>query len=641
MLYYMDLTLVDSGHTGSELNPWSYADYLAAREEILVTGDTVKIKGIGTKTERPQVDEFSKWIIWDKWGTEPWRLALTIPEEGSYGSTIGIIMKNGILYNLGDVGGDFHIGVNEAVPESVAGQEMVNMFIMHKPSTADNLAIHKDRAINFKGCFFGSTYAIDLCVPAPSYYDCIFAGNLINGDSNFVTYNCAFTGEEPEFGVHTLPQWEMLMGTVPLYDAPKEFFDKSVLFPNISTPPEPGYGAPDYVGYDTDPWGNKRTGIGCAFYKPNEPKESTMSKLDNIVKVVITRQTQPVGRDSFDLILVLGENYTFTERYKLYSTDNLAELAADLAGGTSDPEYLAAVAIASQNPRPNKFAGGRVDDGDSDWGDALDNIVVENSKFYGVIAATRTVADQEDVCDWVNANKRAGFFASAGTDVGAGVIDIIDQTVGADATSIAHHIKSNALDRCVAVFHAEAADDYVDAGLLAALLVQRPGTYTPMFTTVIGSSVDNLTATQQANAFDKKCSTYEEVGEVNIIQEGWVGTGEFIDLIIWVDWLKSQIQTNVYSLLVNEPKVPYTNEGIASVESRVKQVLKIEQDNGAISPDSFDENKLRTGGWITSVPEVSTVLQADKLARVLKDVKFTAFYANPIHHIEIAGIIKI
>lgn len=366
-----------------------------------------------------------------------------------------------------------------------------------------------------------------------------------------------------------------------------------------------------------------------------------MSKLDRIVKVVITRQTQPVSRPSFSTILIAGANWTFSERFKLYSTDDLASIAADLTGGTSALEYLAASAIASQNPRPSIIAGGRKDVGDADYTVALNAILLENSNFYGVIGATRTQSDQEDIVDWVNANKRVCISASAGTDIGGGVIDIIDQNDAADTTSLAKYLKTNTLDRNSCIYHEDALTNFLDAGLLGALLVQRPGTYTPMFTTVLGSAVDNLTPTQQANLFEKYGSSYEEVGEVNIVQEGWVGTGEFLDLIIWIDWLKAQMQTNVYAYLVNEPKVPYTDGGILGIEAKVGQVLQIEQDNKAISPDDFAANGDRTGGFETSVPKASDVLAADKIARVLKDVKFTAFYANPIHRIEIDGVVRI
>jgi len=367
-----------------------------------------------------------------------------------------------------------------------------------------------------------------------------------------------------------------------------------------------------------------------------------MSKLDNVVKVTITRETQPVGKASFNVIMVVGANYTFSGRYKLYSTDDLAALAADLTGGTGAIEYKAAQRIASQSPRPNSFAGGSVKVGDTTWTDALNAIKLENGNFYGVIAATKTVATQKLVCNWINANKRCGMFSTAGTDVGAGVIDIIDQNLSTDTTSLVKYVKTNALDRCVVIYHKDAATDYVEAGLLAALLVQRPGTYTPMFTTVVGSAVDDLTPTQQANLFSKYGSSYEEVGEVNIIQEGWVGTGEYVDFMpIWLDWLESQLQSSIYSLLVNSPKVPYTDAGIGLIEAEVKKVLKLEQSANAISEDAFDDNKIRIGGFVTSVPALANISSVDKLARTLKEVKFTAFYENPIHRVEVNGIIKI
>jgi len=362
-----------------------------------------------------------------------------------------------------------------------------------------------------------------------------------------------------------------------------------------------------------------------------------MSKVDRIVQVTILRESKPISQAAFDMVLILGENFELEDdaRYAVFSTDDLTALAAVLGSTpTEKPEYLAAEAIASQSPRPTQFAVGRVDSEDTDHKVALAAIMLENSNFFYVVCASRTQGDQEDTADWCNANRRIFISTSAGTDG-----DILD-TVGNDDSSLAFYIKDGALDKACCIYHANAATDYIDAGLSSLLAVRRPGTYTPMFKTIVGSGVDSLNSTQQTNLFAKYCSSYESVGGQNILQEGWVGTGEFLDLIIWLEWLNSKIQTNVYSLLVNNEKVPFTSEGLGLLESAVQQVLEIEQAAKAISPEEFTGN-VQTGGFFTSVPKISEVLQNDRLLRLAKDIKFTCWYNNPIHRVQINGIVKI
>ena len=83
------------------------------------------------------------------------------------------------------------------------------------------------------------------------------------------------------------------------------------------------------------------------------------NNLSDIINITITRETSSVAQASFSTILVLGVNSTNSERYKKYSTSDLSTLASELTGGVNDPEYKAATAIASQNPRLADFAIGK------------------------------------------------------------------------------------------------------------------------------------------------------------------------------------------------------------------------------------------------------------------------------------------
>lgn len=81
--------------------------------------------------------------------------------------------------------------------------------------------------------------------------------------------------------------------------------------------------------------------------------------LDDIVNVVITTQTVPISRVGFGTPLIMSYHTNFGTRAKEYSASTaLADMVTD-GFATTDPAYLAAQAILSQNPRPNKIILGR------------------------------------------------------------------------------------------------------------------------------------------------------------------------------------------------------------------------------------------------------------------------------------------
>lgn len=358
--------------------------------------------------------------------------------------------------------------------------------------------------------------------------------------------------------------------------------------------------------------------------------------LDSIVSVVITVQDKATSQQGFSTILIVGPNPSFAGRIQFYDSGDLTAIAADLTGGTADEEYAAASAIASQNPKVPLIALGRADIGDADMTATLNAIQLENSNFYGVVTAERDTTKQTDAGAWCLANKK--LYATADDDA-----NIIDQAVGIDTTSLAYIFNNAANDR-VSMFYkgdANAVDNkYTDAAFLGQMLAYTAGTWTGNGKTLAGEAADDLTTTQRTNAHAKKCNTYEERGEINIVRQGWVSDGGFADTTVFVDWLSARIQENVYNLMLNALKIPYTDGGITSVENAVRQILKVAQDNGAVTPDQFDPTtKAQTGGFFTEVPLAANVTQGDKAARILKNVKFTCWYSGAIHTIQIVGTV--
>lgn len=81
-----------------------------------------------------------------------------------------------------------------------------------------------------------------------------------------------------------------------------------------------------------------------------------MSGLNDIVTITITSATAGVQQAGFGVPLILSHTAGWTERVRFYT--DLDGVVSDFASTTS-PEYLAAVALFGQEPRPPRIAIGR------------------------------------------------------------------------------------------------------------------------------------------------------------------------------------------------------------------------------------------------------------------------------------------
>jgi hypothetical protein len=359
-----------------------------------------------------------------------------------------------------------------------------------------------------------------------------------------------------------------------------------------------------------------------------------MSQLDSIVRVSITESSDTVAQASFDLIMIVGDNPTFSGRTKLYGASELDTLASELSGGATDPEYLMAQAIFGQNPRVTQVKVGKIEGGDANLTASLTAIQAADPNWYGFATTTRTKADQLLAAAFSESNKKLYIAASAEAD-------IVDTTDVADTTSLAAEFKDNAYRRSSVVYLSTAASAYPDAALLGKILPFTPGSYTAQFKALTGVSVDNLTVTQVNNANDKNANVYIEIGGRNMVKGAKVGSGSFIDTIVFIDWIESRTKENVFLLLARNKKLPYTNIGITAIDKEVRAVLKRGQDNGGISPTEFDEDGVQIGGYFTSVPALAEIPNVDKASRILRNVKFTAFLAGAIHETVIEGLVTV
>ncbi|HCU25439.1 MAG TPA: hypothetical protein DF383_10520 [Deltaproteobacteria bacterium] len=245
----------------------------------------------------------------------------------------------------------------------------------------------------------------------------------------------------------------------------------------------------------------------------------------------------------------------------------------------------------------------------------------ENDNWYGLVITSRVQSEVELVAAYIETQKK--LFGTVTDDD-----NVLDPNSNSDIGAV---IEAKNYNRSFACWNGLPAN-FMDAAAFGRCLPEKPGAITWKFKTLIGITADNLDPSERQAALDKKVNLLTEIGGRDIFEEGTVGSGEFIDIIRDTDWLESEIQTAVFSRLVNLGKVPYTDAGVAIIEAEIRAVLARAVNAGVLAADPSPQ---------VFVPKVADVPFNDRANRFLPDVTFTGTYASAIHRVDIEGTVSI
>lgn len=266
-------------------------------------------------------------------------------------------------------------------------------------------------------------------------------------------------------------------------------------------------------------------------------------------------------------------------------------------------------------------------DSAENYASTLAAVAAEDNDWYGLAITSRKQEDILAVAEWTEAHKK--LFGTAISEAGAK-----DKAVKSDTGSL---LMQNNYFRTHWWYHAAAVTEYPETAVMARCFAIDPGGETWANKKLAGVAADNLTETQFNAIKSKNGNTFETFRNVSITQIGKVAAGEWIDVIRFRDWLEEQIMVNVFTLLINRDKIPYTDGGIALIETQVRAALDLGQRRGGVAPTEFDSEGNENPGYTIDIPLSADIAFNDKANRVLNDVRFMARLAGAIHVVNIKG----
>lgn len=256
-------------------------------------------------------------------------------------------------------------------------------------------------------------------------------------------------------------------------------------------------------------------------------------------------------------------------------------------------------------------------------------IIAENNSWYGIILCSNTDYDISQMAAAVEAITKVFIGVSSDSD--------IPTSVTTDLLSI---LKGKNYDRTGLVYTALSFNKGIEAAWIGGQLPQTPGSNNWAFNTLKGISPDILSENAQAvligvpeaQVKGKNGNIYQTVGGKDITQMGTMVSGQYIDITIGLDWLRSTIQFNLYNALTSAPKIPYTDKGTAVLISAVQAAIQQGVVNGLIDGDS---------PITVTAPVVLSVPQSQRANRVAPTISFTCRLQGAFNAVIVKGTVTV
>ena len=218
---------------------------------------------------------------------------------------------------------------------------------------------------------------------------------------------------------------------------------------------------------------------------------------------------------------------------------------------------------------------------------------------------------------------------------------------GVSTSDIAYQIAALKYKRTAVQYSSSNA--YAVCSLLARILTTdyngNRTVITLMYKQEPGIVAETLNASQIGALEAKNCNVFVAYNNnTAIIENGVVGSGDFLDIITGTDWLALGIQTDIYNLLyTSTTKIPQTDTGnqliMTTIESRCVQGVS----NGLLAPGVWQaagfgalvQNDFMPKGFYVYAPSVNSQNASDRALRKSVSFQIAAKLAGAIHSVNV------
>lgn len=259
--------------------------------------------------------------------------------------------------------------------------------------------------------------------------------------------------------------------------------------------------------------------------------------------------------------------------------------------------------------------------------DALAAITSAGAAFFGLAAVSNVQADVDALSAY---SEPRGVLYSNRTDSD----DVANAAVTNDPAST---YRDASRFQTYTIWHFapwEFPDVSLTCGRLAVNLDEVAATWELMTLPGVRTSPDAVLSTTMKTALEgKNVVWYEEAGGQPVTRNTKVASGEWIDVVTGIAWLKTRIQEDAFATMKGETlrpgKLDFTNEGgVTTLDAVLRRRLTRAVGTRFLRP-----------GFTTSPPDVDELEAADRATRELPAIAFEAQIRGAIHVANFSGVL--
>jgi len=178
-----------------------------------------------------------------------------------------------------------------------------------------------------------------------------------------------------------------------------------------------------------------------------------------------------------------------------------------------------------------------------------------------------------------------------------------------------------------ALTYSSTVGNNIEAAWVGRLAGEAPGSVNWSYTQLSGVTTDDLSESTKSILFAKRANTYTQVAGVNVTEKGFVSNApNFIDIIRGDHFTKIRLQEGLLSLLVASKKIPFTSDGLNIIRGKILEVIQVSINQGIYSEFPVP---------VVTIPSISNISDADKEARLLKNITVDVVRAGAVNTIRL------
>lgn len=255
------------------------------------------------------------------------------------------------------------------------------------------------------------------------------------------------------------------------------------------------------------------------------------------------------------------------------------------------------------------------------WVDSVNAVSNANTQWYALAIESHVQADVLAVAAAIEATKKIFGTSSGASNIKTGAVD--------DLFSL---LQAAGYQRTFGIFSANADTQYPECAWMGYQLQEQPGSNTWAYKSLAGVTVSVLTPTEATAVKLKNGSTYEVIAGDNVTVGAKMFGGEWIDVMVFVDWLEARMTERLWFRMKNSKKIPYTAAGATIIESEIRAQL-----NDGIRAGGLAASPAPT----VSIPDVLAVSPNLRAQRIFEGITFEARLAGAIHFVRIQGTVTV